>query len=33
MRYVAATAAKACSKEKADEIRKEAEDFYQEVEQ
>ena len=33
MRYVAATASKACSKEKADEIRKEAEDFYQEVEQ
>ena len=33
MRYVAATAVKACSKEKADEIRKEAEDFYQEVEQ
>lgn len=33
MRYAASTATKACSKEKADMIRQEAEDFYQEVEQ
>lgn len=32
MRYVAASAAKACSKEKAEAIRKEAEEFYQEIE-
>lgn len=33
MRYIAATAAKVCSKEKADEIRKEVEEFYQEIEE
>lgn len=32
MRYISSSAQKACSKEKADEIRHEAEDFYQEVE-